>query len=46
MILEAARIYISAYEMITGQRFVLPPVGQRPLERIRANLAKYFTVPA
>jgi len=46
VILEAARIYISAYEMITGQRFVLPPVGQRPLERIRANLAKYFTVPA
>jgi phosphoribosylaminoimidazole-succinocarboxamide synthase len=46
VILEAARIYISAYEMITGQRFALPPVGQRPLERIRANLARYFTVPA
>jgi len=46
IILEAARIYISAYEMITGQRFALPPVGQKPLERIRSNLARYFTVPA
>jgi phosphoribosylaminoimidazole-succinocarboxamide synthase len=46
VILEAARIYISAYEMITGQRFALPPVGQQPLARIRSNLARYFTVPA
>ncbi len=46
VILEAARIYISAYEMITGQAFVPPPVGQKPLDRIRANLARYFTVPA
>ena len=46
VILEAARIYISAYEMITGQSFVLPPAGQKPLERIRANLARYFTARA
>ncbi|MBM3537328.1 MAG: phosphoribosylaminoimidazolesuccinocarboxamide synthase [Alphaproteobacteria bacterium] len=43
VILEAARIYIGAYEMITGQGFVLPPAGQKPLDRIRANLARYFT---
>ncbi len=43
VILEAARIYISAYEMITGEKFVLPPVGIAPLDRIRANLAKYAT---
>ena len=46
VILEAARIYISAYEMITGQAFALPPAGQKPLERIRKNLTRYFTVPA
>ena len=46
VILEAARIYISAYEMITGQAFAPPPAGQKPLDRIRANLARYFTVPA
>jgi phosphoribosylaminoimidazole-succinocarboxamide synthase len=42
VILEAARIYIRAYEMITGARFTLPPAGIDPLERIRANLRKYF----
>jgi phosphoribosylaminoimidazole-succinocarboxamide synthase len=42
VILEAARIYISAYEMITGERFALPPAGIDPLGRIRANLRPYF----
>ncbi len=46
VILEAARIYISAYEMITGRKFALPPASERPLDRIRANLAKYATAPA
>lgn len=43
VVLEAAQIYISAYEMITGKPFDLPPPGQKPLERIRANLSRYFT---
>lgn len=42
VVLEAAQVYISAYEMITGERFALPPAGVQPLERIRANLRKYF----
>lgn len=45
VILEAARIYISAYEMITGETFALPPAGVRPLDRIRANLARYAARP-
>lgn len=40
--LEAARIYISVFEAITGQRFPLPDANQPVLERIRANLARYF----
>lgn len=46
IILEAARIYISVFETITGQRFVLPPPGLPMLARIRANLARYFEDPA
>jgi phosphoribosylaminoimidazole-succinocarboxamide synthase len=42
IILETARIYIDAYETITGQRFDLPPSDVPVLERIRANLARYF----
>lgn len=44
VILEAARVYIGAYEMITGKAFELPPAGADPLARIRASLARY--VPA
>jgi phosphoribosylaminoimidazole-succinocarboxamide synthase len=40
--LEAARIYISVFETITGQAFPLPPAGRPVLERIRENLARYF----
>jgi phosphoribosylaminoimidazole-succinocarboxamide synthase len=41
IVLEAARIYIEAFETITGQPFALPDPKVRILERIRANLAKY-----
>ncbi|GGF24985.1 putative phosphoribosylaminoimidazole-succinocarboxamide synthase 2 [Aliidongia dinghuensis] len=40
--LEAARIYISVYEQITGEKFPLPAADQPVLERIRANLERYF----
>jgi phosphoribosylaminoimidazole-succinocarboxamide synthase len=39
---ETAAVYIDAYERITGQHFTVPPPGQKVLERIRANLARYF----
>src|SRR5271155_690705 len=42
VVLDAARIYIQAYETITGEAFVLPDPSVRVLDRIRANLAKYF----
>jgi phosphoribosylaminoimidazole-succinocarboxamide synthase len=42
VILEAARVYISAFEAITQQTFDLPPAGTSVLERIRHNLADYF----
>jgi len=40
--LDAARIYISVFEAITGQPFPLPPTDRPVLERIRANLARVF----
>jgi len=39
---ETAAVYIDAYERITGERFTVPPPGQKVLDRIRANLKKYF----
>ena len=42
IVLEAAKIYIDVFETITGQAFRLPDPAQRPLDRIRANLAGYF----
>jgi phosphoribosylaminoimidazole-succinocarboxamide synthase len=42
IILEAARVYASVYEQITGTDFPLPERSQPVLERIRANLRKYF----
>jgi phosphoribosylaminoimidazole-succinocarboxamide synthase len=41
VILETARVYISAFERITGQTFALPEPGFSVLDRIRANLADY-----
>ena len=40
--LEAARIYISVYETITGEPFPLPTAGESVLDRIRANLKRFF----
>lgn len=39
---RASRVYIQAYETITGQTFAPDLSGQTVLERIRANLARYF----
>jgi len=41
VILDAARVYIQAYEMITGRSFTLPAKAAPVIERIRANLARY-----
>ena len=42
IVLQTAAVYVRAYEMITGQSFVLPPPGP-PLERIRRNLMQWVT---
>jgi phosphoribosylaminoimidazole-succinocarboxamide synthase len=42
IVLEAARIYIEVYEMITGKPFALPPLDVPVVERIRRNLQTYF----
>jgi phosphoribosylaminoimidazole-succinocarboxamide synthase len=42
VILETARLYIDAYETITGKTFDLPSPHIPILERIRANLTEYF----
>ena len=39
---EAAAIYISAYETITGAAFELPDATVAPLARIRENLRRYL----
>ena len=43
MIAATAQVYINAYEAITGQTFVPDLTGVTPLDRVRANLAPYFT---
>lgn len=42
VILETSRVYIDAYERITGQTFALPDPAVPVLERVRKNLARYF----
>ncbi|MCG7392668.1 phosphoribosylaminoimidazolesuccinocarboxamide synthase [Microvirga sp. ACRRW] len=42
VILATSRVYIDAFERITGQPFALPDAKVPVLERIRANLARYF----
>jgi phosphoribosylaminoimidazole-succinocarboxamide synthase len=42
VILETSRVYIDAFERITGQSFALPKTDMPVLERIRKNLAAYF----
>jgi phosphoribosylaminoimidazole-succinocarboxamide synthase len=46
IILEAARLYISVFETITGQSFPLPDPAIPALERIRANLAGHGLLPS
>jgi phosphoribosylaminoimidazole-succinocarboxamide synthase len=41
VVLEAAAVYIHAYETITGTPFALPDPGVRIRDRIRKNLATY-----
>ena len=43
MIARTAQVYIDAYEAITGQTFVPDTTGETPLDRVRANLAPWFT---
>jgi len=43
MIRETAQVYIDAYQAITGETFVPDTTGATPLDRIRANLAQFFT---
>lgn len=43
MIAATSQVYISAYEKITGEPFVPDLTGATPLDRIRANLAGYFS---
>ncbi|HZH11770.1 MAG TPA: phosphoribosylaminoimidazolesuccinocarboxamide synthase [Microvirga sp.] len=42
VILETSKVYIDAFERITGQTFALPDVTMPVLERVRKNLARYF----
>jgi phosphoribosylaminoimidazole-succinocarboxamide synthase len=42
IIAEATRLYVEAFETITGQRFDPPDPATPILARIRANLVRYF----
>ena len=42
IVLEAARLYVNVYETITGRKFELPDPAIPVLDRIRANLRKYW----
>jgi phosphoribosylaminoimidazole-succinocarboxamide synthase len=44
MIAATSKIYIEAFEAITGQAFVPDLSGETVLARVRANLAPYFTI--
>ncbi|MCU0816381.1 MAG: phosphoribosylaminoimidazolesuccinocarboxamide synthase [Cypionkella sp.] len=43
MIAETANVYIDAYEAITGEVFQPDTTGATPLDRVRANLAPWFS---
>ncbi len=43
MIAATAQVYMDAFEAITGQRFVPDVAGATPLDRVRHDLAAYFT---
>lgn len=42
VVLDAAVVYASVYETMTGQALALPDPGQPVIERIRANLEGWF----
>jgi phosphoribosylaminoimidazole-succinocarboxamide synthase len=42
VVLETSRVYIDAFERITGQTLALPPKDVPVLERVRRNLKEYF----
>jgi len=42
VVLETSRVYIDAFERITGQTFDLPDPNVPVLERVQRNLVKYF----
>ncbi|OXE35860.1 MAG: phosphoribosylaminoimidazolesuccinocarboxamide synthase [Phenylobacterium zucineum] len=42
LIAETSKVYISAYETLTGRIFDLPPTGEVIHDRIRRNLAQFF----
>ncbi|MBF9196853.1 phosphoribosylaminoimidazolesuccinocarboxamide synthase [Microvirga terrestris] len=42
VVLETSRVYIDAFERITGQSFALPDPNVSVLERVRGNLKAYF----
>ncbi len=43
MIEATSKVYMEAYEAITGQTFEPDLTGETPLARVRANLQPYFT---
>ncbi|MFN6924729.1 MAG: phosphoribosylaminoimidazolesuccinocarboxamide synthase [Tabrizicola sp.] len=44
MIEKTAMVYIDAYERITGQPFIPDTSEETPLARVRANLARFFSL--
>lgn len=42
LIAETSKVYIRAFEAITGERFQPDDTGETPLARVRANLKAYF----
>jgi len=42
VVLETSRVYIDAFERITGQSFAFPDPNVPVLERVRGNLKRYF----
>ncbi|UYZ06857.1 phosphoribosylaminoimidazolesuccinocarboxamide synthase [Agrobacterium salinitolerans] len=42
LVLQTSKVYIDAYERITGQRFVPDDSGETPLARVRRNLEPFF----
>jgi len=42
LIAETSRVYVSAFETLTGEAFSPPPAGEAIHDRIRRNLAQFF----